>query len=603
MPFPTLPPRHQIALEHRWNDTSVFPSIETWEAELKTLTADLGQVTQFKGRLAESPTVLADALDALEAIGIRVGKLEIYADMAYAVDTTDMAATKMYGQAQGLIGQAKAAASFRNPELLEIGLEKLETWCAAEPRLALWRHYIADLFRKQAHVRSAEVEELLGLVRDPFGGAYVTASALTNSDFKFSTGVAADGSPVTVAQGTLDKILAGPDREARRTAWENYTDTYLAFKNTLAANLTTSIKQNAFNTRARRYESTLAAALFKDNIPLDVFYNLIDAFQRNLPVWHRYWAARRKVLGVDTLHPYDIWAPLTPNDPVVPYAQAVDWISAGLTPLGEEYVSVLRQGCLQDRWVDIYPNEGKMSGAFSSGSKGTHPFIMMSYGDDLGGLSTLAHELGHSMHSRFSDKHQPFVYTDYSMFVAETASNYNQAMVRDYLFKHNSDRDFQLALIQEAMDNIHRYLFIMPTLARFELETHQRIEQGRGLTADDLISLMADLFAEAYGGEMHLDRERVGITWAQFPHLYTDYYVFQYATGISAAHALAGRTLNGAPNAADDYLKFLKAGSSMYAIDALKMAGVDMTKPDAVDAAFAVLAGYVDRLESLSNPQ
>jgi oligoendopeptidase F len=595
----TLLPRNQIAAKDTWNDTSVFPSKDAWETALKGVGSDLGSLAQYKGRLSEGASVLADAYEAIEALGIRAGAVMTYAVMAYATETTHQTAMKMYGQAQGLMGQYIGAISYLDPELLAIGRGTIDQWVASEPRLSTLAHYVDNLFRNQAHVRSAEVEELLGLLAEPFSGPGNIAGALTDSDFKFAPAITADGTPTTVAQGTLDRILSEPDREARKTAWESYADTYLAYKNTLATSLSASIKQNVFTTRARRYDSTLSAALFGSNLPREVYENLIGTFIKNLPVWHRYWEVRRKALGVETLHPYDIWAPLTPDTLKVSYAEGVEMICKGLALLGEDYVNAVRQGCLEDRWVDIYPNEGKMSGAFSSGSKGTHPFIMMSYVDDYGSMSTLAHELGHSMHSYLTNQNQPLIYTEYSMFAAETASNFNQAMVRAHLLSTDPDRQVQLTIIQEAMDNIHRYLFIMPTLARFELETHERIERGEGLTADDMNSLMADLFTEAYGPAMHVDRDRVGITWAEFGHLYVNYYVFQYATGISAAHALAKRILDGTPNAVEDYLKFLKAGGSMYPIDALKMAGIDMTQPDAVNAAFAILEGYVDRLEKL----
>jgi oligoendopeptidase F len=303
---------------------------------------------------------------------------------------------------------------------------------------------------------------------------------------------------------------------------------------------------------------------------------------------------------VETLHPYDIWAPLTDSNPAVPYAQGVEWIAQGMQPLGDEYVTALRRGCLEERWVDVYPNQGKRQGAFSFGTPDTHPFIMMSYTDNLTSMSTLAHELGHSLHSYFTWKHQPFAYAEYSLFVAEVASNFNQAMTRAHLLKAQTDPAFQIPLLEEAMYNFHRYFFIMPTLARFELEVHERVERGQGLTADDLNNLMADLFTEAYGGEMHIDRDRVGITWATFGHLYSNFYVFQYATGISAAHALAAPILAGDTDAARRYVEFLSAGSSLYPVDALKHAGVDMTTPQAVETAFATMAGYVDRLETLT---
>ncbi len=267
--------------------------------------------------------------------------------------------------------------------------------------------------------------------------------------------------------------------------------------------------------------------------------------------------------------------------------------------MGIDYTAVLKQGCLTDRWVDFRPNAGKTAGAFSTGSKGTSPFICMSFTDDVESLSTLAHELGHSMHSYLTWQNQPFIYSDYSLFVAEVASNFHQALVRAHLLKTRNDPAFQIAVLEEAMSNFHRYFFIMPTLARFEYEVHQRVERGEGITADSLIDLMADLFTEGYGGEMHVDRNRVGMTWSTFGHLYEDYYVFQYATGISAAHALSNRILDGVPGAVENYLSFLKAGGSVYPLDALKIAGVDLTTTKAVEETFTILGGYVDRLEKL----
>jgi oligoendopeptidase F len=304
-------------------------------------------------------------------------------------------------------------------------------------------------------------------------------------------------------------------------------------------------------------------------------------------------------MGVDTLRPFDLKAPLSQDKLLVPFAQSMDWICEGMAPLDEDYVDIMRRGVLEERWVDIYPNKGKTAGAFSSGVQGTHPFILMSYTDDLFSLSTLAHELGHSMHSYLSWQNQPFTYSRYSLFVAEVASNFNQAMVRAHLFATQPDPAFQIGLIEEAMSNFHRYFFIMPTLARFELETHERVERGQPLTADGMNSLMADLFEEGYGGEVAMDRDRVGITWAQFGHLYANFYVYQYATGIAGAHALADGVLAGEPGANERYLGFLKAGGSKYPLDALKDAGVDLTSPEPVEKAFAMLAEMVERLEVL----
>ena len=595
----TVAARGEIAPEHTWNAQSVYESPEAWKKALEAAQADLPSLERFQAHLSDSPAVLVEAIEAIETLQRQVMNVYFYAAMTQACDSTDQAANAMVGQAGALYGQSLGATAFLEPELLAIGQEKLQQWIKDEAKLAVYEHYLDNLFRRQQHVRSAEVEELLGMLADPFGAVDNTAEMLTNADIQFQPATSSTGEQADVTQGTIPALYTNPDRETRRTAFESYTDGYLAFKNTLASNLGAAIKRDVFYARARRYPSSLEASLFANNIPVEVFRNLIDTYRRNIPTWHRYWAVRRKALGVDELFPYDIFAPIAKTQPAVSYTQAVDWIAQGMQPLGDEYVTALRRGCLEERWVDIYPNKGKRQGAFSFGTYDTYPFIMISYTDELKSMSTLAHELGHSMHSYFTRKAQPFVYGDYSLFVAEVASNFNQAMVRANLMKTQSDPDFQITLIEEAMYNFHRYFFIMPTLARFELEMHERAERGEGLTAEDMNSLMLDLFSEGYGSEMNPMGERTGITWATFGHLYANFYVFQYATGISAAHALSEKILKGTPGAAENYLQFLKTGSSLYPIDALKLAGVDMTTPEAVETTFAVLSGYVDKLEQL----
>jgi oligoendopeptidase F len=593
--------RSEIPDQYKWNAESVFPNRDAWRAELESALAEMSKIDGFRGRLHESAAVLADLLDVLLPLRNRLYTLQMYAVFAMSVDSSDSEAVGMVGQNSSALGRFAAAASFFEPELIAVGRETLTAWIASEPRLNVLAHYADDLFRKQEHVRSAEVEEVLGLAQEPLRAIDDPNDQLTGADIRFAPAIDSAGSEYVVSQSTWEKLRQSPDRALRESSMNSYADGYLAFKNTLTANYLAAVKRDVFYARARRFSSSLEAALSENNIPVDVFHTLIETYKQNIGTWHKYWAIKRRVLGVDQLKVYDIWAPLTQNDPVIPYEQAVDMIAHGMKPLGDEYADTLRHGCLHDRWVDVYPNTGKRQGAFSYGTPGTHPFIMTSYADDLFSMSVLAHELGHSMHSYHTWKHQPALYAEYSLFVAEVASNFNQAMVRAHLMKTRADnRDFQIALIGEAMYNLHRYFFIMPILAQFELEVHARVERGDSITPDDLNALMADLFAEGYGGEVDWERERIGITWATFSHLYANFYVFQYATGISAAHALSAPILAGEAGAAERYIQFLSAGSSLYPIDALKLAGVDMSTPVAVERTFETLAGYVERLDQLT---
>ncbi|RIK37752.1 MAG: oligoendopeptidase F, partial [Chloroflexi bacterium] len=597
-----IPTRAEIPVEQTWDLTSIYASPADWEAAYAAVTAQLPGVERFAGRLGESPAMLAEWLETWQALVREVQRIAMYAFLDYAGDTSNQEAVARRGRADTLASQVQAAVAFAEPELMEIGFDQLYTWIESELSLAIYRHYVERLEHNKAHVRSAEVEELLGQLGDPFQTASNTHGVLTNADLAFAPAETSGGDAVEVGQGNIGALVTNADRTVRRTAWTNYADAHLAYKNTMANCLIAGVKQNVFRARARRYDSALEAAMAPNNIPPAVFHNLIETFRKHLPTWQRYWRLKRQALGLNPMYEYDIKAPLTDARIHVPYDQAVTWVEEGMRPLGDEYVSVLRRGALHERWIDIYPNRGKRAGAFSYGGPGTHPFIMLNYNNDLFSMSTLAHELGHSMHSYFSWKIQPFIYARYSLFAAEVASNFNQALVRDYLLRTQTDRDFQITLIEEAMSNFHRYFFIMPTLARFELEIHERVERSQPLSAGTLIQLMADLFAEGYGDEIALDRERTGITWAEFStHLYANFYVYQYATGIAGAHALAAQVLAGEPDAVTRYFEFLSAGGSAYPLDALRRAGVDLTTPEPVEQAFAVLADYVGRLETLLN--
>ena len=596
-----LKTRNQIDERYKWDLESIFPDESAWEAAIEQAVSIGEEASTYEGLLADSAGTLADFLDLGEQLTALLGKIYVWGALPSNADTTDIAAVGRRGRASATIGKITAGLAFGEPEMIAIPADTMSDWLDVEPRLRPYAHYFDRLQKKAPYVRSAEVEQVLGTFSDVFSTMTATHSLLANADLKFAPAIGRDGVEHDVAQGTIRAILANSDREVRRTGYLNYADAHLDFKNTMANALAAGIKNNVATAKIKGYESGLDMALTGSFIPHEVFHNLINTFKANLPTWHRYWAIRRKALGLDELHEYDLKAGLSKNPPKVTFEESVEMIAHGMAPLGPEYVNTMRQGCLEERWVDVYPNQGKRMGAFSSGQRGTKPFIMMSYTDDLFGMSTLAHELGHSMHSYLTwQNNELSVYGRYGMFVAETASNFNQAMVRAHLLEKHDDPEYQIAIIEEAMANFHRYFFIMPTLARLEMAMHERIENGQSLTADVLIDLTADLYAEGYGDEVVIDRDRIGITWAQFhTHLYSRFYVYQYATGIAGAHALSERILSGTPNASDDFLNFLKAGASVYPLEALKIAGVDMTKPEPVETAFRTLSSYVDRLEAL----
>ncbi len=427
--------RSEVPLEQTWDLASIFHTSTDWEAACSQLTAMLPSLTVYQGHLGDDPQKLADFIQLYQEAGTLMGKINVYANNAYAVNTLDQDAAARNGQGRSLMAKYGAAVAFFDPELMQIGFPRLRQWIKDEPRLAFFAFYVDKLEKRQMHVRSGEVEQVLAMVNDPFFAATGIYNTLNNAELTFQPARASDGTQLEVGQASIGALITHPDREVRRTAWENYSDGYLNYKSTMAATLTTTIRQDVFNARARGYESSLHASLAPNNIPVEVFHNLIGVFKHNLPTWQRYWRLRKKLLGYDKFHVYDIKAPLTSSRPVIPFQQAVEWIVEGMAPLGEEYVNILRHGVLVDRWVDYARNKGKREGAFSSGSMGTRPFIMMSYADDVFSLSTLAHELGHSLHSNYSRLYQPFIYSRYALFVAEVASNFNQAMVRRHLFE------------------------------------------------------------------------------------------------------------------------------------------------------------------------
>jgi oligoendopeptidase F len=566
---------------------------------MENLKKEIPRFEGFSGSLSQSPLRLVEWYTALDEIYRKFEKLAFYATMAMAVNGDDAEASAMVGQIRGIGAEIDAKTAFADPEVLSMNEQILGQWLETEKNLGPFKHTIENLIRSKTHVRSAEVEEVLGLVSEPFGTVEMTYQMLSSMDMKVSDALGEDGAKRDVTQSNIEEIKKHPDREVRKTGMENYADAYLGLRHTFAGNYLTAAKQAVTMSRIRSYDSVLHYKMAPYNLPVEVFHNLIETFKKNLPVWHRYWDVKRRLLGLEEIHTYDIWAPLTKKQPDYKFSDAVELICKGMSPLGEDYVKTIRQGCLEDRWVDYSRNKGKSQGAFSYGTYDTFPCIMLSYDGSLSEVSTLAHELGHSMHSYLTNKNQSYSDSHYSMFVAEVASNFNQAMVRDFLFNSDTDRDFQLAVIQEAMDNIHRYFFIMPTLARFEFEVYRRLEAGEPVNSDILQEIMSGFFAEGYGDTLKDDKDRSSITWATFGHLYEPFYTFQYATGISAAHALCNGILENRKDAVEKYLKFLSLGNSVYPMEALSIAGVDMTSSSSVDAGFKILEKLIDRMEKL----
>ncbi|SMB92543.1 oligoendopeptidase F [Deinococcus hopiensis] len=591
-----LPFRADVPREQTWDIEALFATPAEWEAEAGNLPAAIDALTAHAGKLSQGPEALAAYLNGADEVALRLTRLMSYAGMSASVDGRDAVAAAWRDRASGIGAQFGSVTAFAQPELLSLDEETVRGWLDS-PALKDHRIRLERIVRGKPHVRSAEVEELLGAVQAPFASERGIHPALANMDLRFGT---AGGEPVT--QGNVDRLTSHPDREVRREAWENYADAHLAVRHSQAAMYATNVRQNVFLARARRYPDAITATLAPDRIPVEVVTTLLSTYRAHTPTWHRYWNVRRAWLNLSELREYDVKAALVPPRQVS-YGQAVGWIEEGMAPLGPEYIQDMRQGLTEGRWVDYAENDGKRQGAYSNGGGRVKPYIFMTWNGTLSSYSTLAHEIGHSMHSLLSQREHPYSVPRYTLFHAEVASNFNQAMVRQHLLhraREAGDTDFEVALIEEALGNFHRYFFIMPTLAAFELEAYRRIEAGGTLSAPDLIDLTAGLLKQGYGEGVEMDHERSGILWAQFStHLYANFYAYQYATGISAAHQLLAQFAEDPEAARERYLKFLRSGGALDPIDALREAGVDMLSPEPVEATFRTLAGYVDRLEEL----
>ena len=594
-----VPPRADVPLEETWALESVFPTEDAWEDALDAAGERLHALEVFRGRVGEGSATLLATLRVADDIAEDVGKVVVFALLRRSEDATNTRSGEMTDRAIGLASRAAAAASFLNPEIAALPAETLAAWLAQEPGLTPYRPLLARIARRRAHIRSSEVEEVLARAGEVAAAPELIQSVLEEGELPLGEIVDASGQTVRLAQGNVQRYLDSPDRRVRRDAWERSADAYLAFRNTFAATLAGAVKRDVFYARSRGYQSSLESALAGDDISPAVFHNLLDTVWAHFPVWHRYFNVRRRLLGLveGDLHGYDLEAPLSAQ-PRFSWNRGVETLLAAFAPLGPDYVAEVRRG-MAERWTDRCANLGKGGGAFSGGTFGTEPFISMTWQDNLTSVSTLAHEIGHSMHSLLTWRHQPVTYADYGLSAAETASNMNQALMGAHLLAQRDDREWMIAVIEERMANSMRYLFTMPILARFELAMHERVEAGEALSATWMSQRLLDLYRDGYGSEVVIDPARMGITWARFPHLFMNFYVFQYALGIAAAAALSQPILAGDPDARERYLTFLRAGGSVDPIVALREAGIDMSSPEPIERAFGILEGYVERLEGV----
>jgi len=596
-----VPPRAEVRRDETWDLERIFPTDDAWEAAFAAADARLADLAPFAGTLGAGPDQLLAALRTQDAISEAVDRVAVYAMLRQSEDATNTRYVGFADRARGLFARAQAAAAFVAPEVAALPDATLDAWFAAEPALEQYRHLLAKIRRQRAHLRSPEVEALLARAGEVFGGFETVHDMLENGEQPLGTIRDESGAEVRLTQGTIGRYYHSPDRRVRREAWEQSGDAYLAFQNTFAASLGGAVKRDVFYARARGYASSLEAALADDNVPTAVFHTLLDTVWEHFPLWHRYFKARRRLLGLPEgdLHGWDLEAPLAANPPAVAWERGTEIALDALAPLGPDYVATVRRG-LAERWVDRCANTGKHGGAFSWGAYGTEPYISMTWHDDLSSVSTLVHELGHSLHSHLTWATQPVTYATYGMSAAETASNFNQALMGARLLELDQGRDWTLAVIEERMENYQRYLFIMPILARFELACHERVEAGQALGAAWMNETLLGFWKQGYGDEVVIDPGRMGVIWARFPHLFANFYVFQYGVGIAAAAALSGPIRAGDTEARDRYLRFLEKGGSQDPIEALREAGVDMRSPEPVRQAFALLDGYVTRLEELA---
>ena len=589
--------RSEIPTEDTWATEDLYPTDEAWEQELHTLEEDKKQLVSYAGRLAESGQTLFSFLEKTEQTNVKAKRLANYCMRKGDEDTRKAEYQAMTGKFISIAVALDAATSFETPEIMAISDETLDGFYAACPGLERYRRSLTDLRRRREHVLSAQEEKLMASTGEMAQAPEKIYGMLTNADMSFPDAVDAEGKPHPLSQGTFVACQESADRVLRQNAYEVFYDGFSKIKNTAAGLLDAQNKQLKFFAEARKYPNAFEAALDSTNVPTSVYLNLIEAVHQNIDKMHRYVRLRKKLLGVDELHFYDIYTPLVKDvDKKIPFAQAKQTVYDSLAPLGEDYRKILKEG-FENRWIDVYQNEGKRSGAYSAGAA-VHPYVLLNYTGTLDSQFTLTHEMGHALHSYLSNKHQNPVDADYVIFVAEVASTCNEALLMEYLLGKTTDKKERAYLINHFLDQFKGTIYRQTMFAEFELNIGKMVSEGKTLTADVLSQEYKRLNELYYGPDMVVD-DRIAVEWARIPHFYYDYYVFQYATGYSAAIALSRKILREGAPAVADYIKFLSGGCSKSPIELLKGAGVDMTSPEPVNQALSLFGELLDEMEAL----
>ena len=595
----TLPSRAEIPVQFTWDLAPMYATDDVWESDFASVPPMLEELVQYRGRLGTDAPTLLGAMTLNDALGQRVERIVVYALLRRDEDTTNATYQALGDRAEQLAVRAEAAGSFIRPELLALPDGTLDRFMEEEPGLRLYAHVFDDLLREKPHVLSDREETLLAQAGEMAGAPGTIYGMLANADLKFGTMRDENDEEIELTEGRYTRLIRSLDRRVRQTAFTQLLAAYEAHRNTCAASFAANVKKDIFYSRARSYASSLEMALYGTNVPPAVYTNLIDSVHAQLPHLYRYLDLRKRVLGLDELHIYDVQVPLVADAAdSFPYGEGTGMVLAAFAPLGSDYAATVQDGLLRGRWVDVYETPNKRSGAYSWGAYDTQPYVLLNYQDTLRDVFTLAHELGHAMHSYHTRHTQPYVYGGYTIFVAEVASTLNERLLTHYLLEHTSDPAVRMAIINNALDDFRGTLFRQTMFAEFEKITHDVAEAGEALTADRLSAISYDLNKLYYGPGVVCD-PLIAVEWARIPHFYRSFYVYQYATGISAATALAQQIITQGQPAVDRYLHFLSRGNSAYSIDLLRDAGVDMTSPAPVVAALDYFGTLVTQMEAL----